>query len=106
MTKWHSAHQGGKEECFDPGQRFISFGRGQGSHQFGWGDNGCHDGGGWGGGWGGGGGWSGIQGCDDGPRWSGIQDCNDGPRWGGGQECHDGPRGLISFDHNSFLSCH
>ncbi|GIM90022.1 hypothetical protein [Paractinoplanes toevensis] len=89
MSMWHSAHRGGND-CFDPGrERFVGWGRGhEPHHNGGWGNQGCDEGGRWGG----------VQDCDDGGRWGGIQ--------GGLQDCHDGGRGLISFDHNSFLVCH
>src|SRR3954449_10676387 len=111
---WHSSahqdnHHGGGNGCFDPGRgRGGDWNRdpGHGQHhgENGWGDPGCHDGGGWGDpGWHGGGGWGGGD-CNDRGGWGGGE-CHDRGGWGGG-ECHDGGRGLISFDHNSFLVCH
>ena len=91
MTMWHSAqhssHQGGNE-CSDPDRgRFDGWGRGQGHEQ--------HHGGGWN-----------EHNGFHGTGWGGGQDCQDDRGWGGFDDCHDGGRGLIGFDHNSFLVCH
>jgi hypothetical protein len=85
---WHSAHESshhGGNDCFEPHRQ----------HSGGWGHGHGHD-------HHHGGGWGGHGGFD--PGWGGGRDCD--PGWGDFNDCHDGGRGLISFDHNSFLVCH
>jgi len=98
---WHSSHHSshdGGNECFDPDrERFDGWDGRQGPEQHhggGWSEHGSFNGPGWGGD------------CDrhDDRGW-GFGDSHDDRGWGFG-DCHDGGRGLIGFDHNSFLLCH